>query len=961
MNVTHPSTAAPVVAGLPATASRRTTVAIARRGIPWALLAVALLAAFGLRLYQLGDQSIWGDEIYSQTYTLMGWLEIIRFNVTMRDPQPPLYYFALKAFVSFAGLSEFSLRYLSVLAGVGAIAAVFTLGRLLAGAAVGALAALILAVNPYHVWYGQETRTYTLTTLLALLSMLLFVRILKRDTVLSTWLGFVVVSTLLVYSHYFGFLLLLFYNVAWVALRGARGLSWRRWLLAQSAFVLPYLPFAPHGLQMMAGFSSINQSDLSWSFLGRSLASYTLGWFIDPGVASMLMLGFTAILLVGITAPFWLLREQSEAEATRPGWWAALRSRLAERRRDPSRFRAWEQVLLLVGFIVIPVVAAVLALQLTDRVLLQDRYFILITPAYYLLLAIGINTLRRLWLPLGAVALAFVLIVSATSVGAYFTQPQFARYDVKGLAQHVFREGQPGDVVVDLAPIHDYFVYYYKGPLEVRTIGRGQPEAIAAELAPIAQQYRRIWLVPYADGDLDRAAESWLDRYGFRLDARWFKTARVRLYSFPISGQTPLVGPQHVPLEHGITLVQSRLGTNRIAAGQPAEVRLDWQGLPADDGYRAIVRLVDPDGHAIAHNDRPLQEGGFADAALNATGINLAVTVPFGTPPGTYHLVAGLRRPDGSDVALVDDKGTTLGTAISLTSIEVQRPKVAQSPDLVETGRRLDRDLGGRVRLVGVSTPQAQLQAGQPLQVVLVWQALGAAPPQLDLVGRIVDAAGNVVGEQRATTATRHYPPTRWAAGEIVRDYLDLPTGRAQGNGVYQVWLETTTAGGAQTVDLGSIQIAGRQRSFDAPQAQQAVGAELDGLAQLIGFDLAAPRQAGGYRVEAGKPLVATLYWRPTATTGVNYTVFVQLLDAGGRLVSQHDGMPAGNRAPTSSWVPGEYVADRHELPVPAAAEPETYQLIAGLYDRRTGQRLKLPGGADFVKLADVVVDSGGR
>jgi hypothetical protein len=82
------------------------------------------------------------------------------------------------------------------------------------------------------------------------------------------------------------------------------------------------------------------------------------------------------------------------------------------------------------------------------------------------------------------------------------------------------------------------------------------------------------------------------------------------------------------------------------------------------------------------------------------------------------------------------------------------------------------------------------------------------------------------------------------------------------------------------------------------------------------------------------------LYWRAVKATAVNYTVFVQLLDSHGKLVSQSDSYPWNGGYPTSDWQPGSIVRDTYHLPLPDSSPSGTYLLIAGAYRLETMQRL---------------------
>ena len=55
---------------------------------------------------------------------------------------------------------------------------------------------------------------------------------------------------------------------------------------------------------------------------------------------------------------------------------------------------------------------------------------------------------------------------------------------------------------------------------------------------------------------------------------------------------------------------------------------------------------------------------------------------------------------------------------------------------------------------------------------------------------------------------------------------------------------------------------------------------------------------------------------------------------------AQSDAVPAEWTRPTTGWLPGEYVLDRHAIILPADLPAGKYDLVAGLYDPATGERL---------------------
>lgn len=93
-------------------------------------------------------------------------------------------------------------------------------------------------------------------------------------------------------------------------------------------------------------------------------------------------------------------------------------------------------------------------------------------------------------------------------------------------------------------------------------------------------------------------------------------------------------------------------------------------------------------------------------------------------------------------------------------------------------------------------------------------------------------------------------------------------------------------------------------------------------------------------RVASGDVIPLTLQWEALAPTPQPYKVFVHLLGPNSTLWGQHDAEPAGGAQPSSSWRPGETIADNHGLPVPHGVPPGTYEIEVGLYNTQDGRRL---------------------
>ena len=67
------------------------------------------------------------------------------------EPNPPLYYLLLHNCMRLLGQSEFAARHFSLVFGVVSVPIILQLGKGLDWPKIGALAALLLAINPFQV------------------------------------------------------------------------------------------------------------------------------------------------------------------------------------------------------------------------------------------------------------------------------------------------------------------------------------------------------------------------------------------------------------------------------------------------------------------------------------------------------------------------------------------------------------------------------------------------------------------------------------------------------------------------------------------------------------------------------------------------------------------------------------------------------------------------------------------
>lgn len=194
--------------------------------------------AFALRLFQLGTDSFWVDEINVLAFVRSGHL-LSDLRARGGPFEPPLHYLAVWAASALPIGFEAAARVPAVLFGTLEVGALMLVTRRLTRRVdVTLLAGAFLAVAPFAVRYSQENRYYTTFSALHLLTWWLVVRSLQERTRAAfLWWGAAV--GLLILSHPFAPLVVLVQlaTVAWIA-RSAhkRGIPEQgRWLV-QDAF-----------------------------------------------------------------------------------------------------------------------------------------------------------------------------------------------------------------------------------------------------------------------------------------------------------------------------------------------------------------------------------------------------------------------------------------------------------------------------------------------------------------------------------------------------------------------------------------------------------------------------------------------------------------------------------------------------------------------------------------------------
>ncbi|MDO8964029.1 MAG: glycosyltransferase family 39 protein [Coriobacteriia bacterium] len=210
-------------------------------------LALGVLAPIGLmviaavlRVWQLGHQNLWLDELFTVSVTSNGVWQAIAG--TAADTNPPLY-FVLQALVTpLLGRSEAAMRVLPVIASVLTVGVVYLLGKRMFSREVGLWAAALFAVSPLSIEYAREARMYSLLMLLSAVSVLAFVALLEKPGRGRAAL-FGVALAAVAYTHVYGYMVAALFLVPIIAIPRVRRRVGRLTILSYGVAGLLFLPW----------------------------------------------------------------------------------------------------------------------------------------------------------------------------------------------------------------------------------------------------------------------------------------------------------------------------------------------------------------------------------------------------------------------------------------------------------------------------------------------------------------------------------------------------------------------------------------------------------------------------------------------------------------------------------------------------------------------------------------------
>jgi 4-amino-4-deoxy-L-arabinose transferase-like glycosyltransferase len=216
------------------------------------LLAAGIaIGAAGLVFFFYTRSAMWLDEALTVNIAR---LPLSQLHAALKqDGAPPLFYVLLHFWTALFGTGNVAVRSLSGLFMTGTVVATWFAARRFAGTKSAWIAAALTFASPYAIRYATEARMYSLEMLLVASGIVAFQRAMEKPS-LGRLAVISVLVALFVYNQYWAFYLLVTVVAlfAWLAWRGPERDASRRVLVAISAGLLFFLPWAPTFLYQRA-------------------------------------------------------------------------------------------------------------------------------------------------------------------------------------------------------------------------------------------------------------------------------------------------------------------------------------------------------------------------------------------------------------------------------------------------------------------------------------------------------------------------------------------------------------------------------------------------------------------------------------------------------------------------------------------------------------------------------------
>lgn len=355
--------------------------------IAYAILFIIFLCALALRLYCINKYDLWYDELISDRYSFDNITKLAAhhtssvfsyfFNIVQNDQYSSFYYFLVYIYSFFFG-GDKSLRFLSVIFSILSLGIFYKFARIFYNRWNSIYAVLIMGLSPFHIWYAQEARGYTISCFFAILLVYFYMMALQKDNKFY-WIYFIITAMFAIYSSYYAVFLIIVSGII-ILLKDNRK-HIKIWFLSILALLLLLSPLFHIFIRQI---SSV-KTNLWWLPEPSNKAIITTFAVFNLGYSTSLIQHYICLVL------FFIL---------------FIRGINSYYKHDKTK------TLILLLFSILPILLINILSRLAVHIYI-DRQLLMFSPFYYLLVARGVSSIKdRTCRILAAISIALILLMS---------------------------------------------------------------------------------------------------------------------------------------------------------------------------------------------------------------------------------------------------------------------------------------------------------------------------------------------------------------------------------------------------------------------------------------------------------------------------------------------------------------------------------------------------------------------
>lgn len=436
-----------------------------------------------LRIISL-NQSFWLDEainvLAAKSYSFVDLVT----QYSKADFHPPGWFIILWVWGRAFGFSEIAVRIPSVIFGVLTIWLVYLISKKLISREVGIISAILLAINPLHIYYSQEARMYSLATLVVSINIFLLIKVIKKEK-LNLFL--LILSNIgVLASDYIAYFI---FPAQFVFLLIFKKEMLKKWLIALSSALLLGIWWIPTFIAQL-DVGSVAAANLpTWKFVNGAFDFKTLPLtfikFIIGRISLTDKLLYSAVLLPVCSLFAFLLY------------------------KGVKSINNFSKKLLII-LIIIPLFIAT-AISLVVPVYSYFRV-LYILPLFLILVSLGILSFKN---RLGYISLGLVILIELFCTFVYLWNPLYQREDWRGVVNYL-KSMKVSLILFESSGTLPPFDYYAKGELNAKGALKDFPARNDRDVVDFTGE--NIYLVDYLVqiSDPDRLVAKKLAQLGYK-------------------------------------------------------------------------------------------------------------------------------------------------------------------------------------------------------------------------------------------------------------------------------------------------------------------------------------------------------------------------------------------------------------------------------------------------------------